>query len=161
MLELMTTPQDDLDRISKAQEGDRTAFGDLASRHRGRVEGLLRSRVKGSLQEADMEDLLQETFLRAFKLLDRFEWRGSDSFFNWLSEIALNVLLEAEKQRKRSPAASLEVDLPSRRRPSSMRDHIRWNSSSIRGPIRPAAAFRGFRRVSSKCGLPEGAFGAT
>ena len=38
-----------------------------------------------------MDDVLQETFLRAFDSLERFDWRGEDSLYSWLHGIARNV----------------------------------------------------------------------
>ena len=55
--------------------------------------------MTGSLQEAG--DLMQETFLRAWKAYDRFE--GKASMRTWLHRIATNTSLSALEGRQRRP----------------------------------------------------------
>lgn len=88
--------------VRKAQAGDRKAFERLAEGHRGRVASLLRARLGEVLRSRlDIDDLLQEVFLRACSHLRDFQWSGDDSFFRWLSGIARNVVHEAARREKR------------------------------------------------------------
>jgi RNA polymerase sigma-70 factor (ECF subfamily) len=99
--------------ISKAQGGDRAAFEELLSRHRKPLEYLVRSRSAGlQCHAADADDILQEAALRAFQSLDRFQWRGDDSFFRWLAGIALHVLADAARRDARHPQVALDRDHP-------------------------------------------------
>jgi len=50
--------------------------------------------------EADPEDILQETFLRAFHTIDRFQWKGPDSLMRWLTTIAEHLILNASQKRR-------------------------------------------------------------
>ena len=47
-----------------------------------------------------MDDLLQESFVRAFRSLERFEWQGDDSFFRWLCGIAKRALAQAIQEQR-------------------------------------------------------------
>lgn len=74
--------------ISAARGGDETAFQALYDRHSGRVRGL----VERWVSDPDLvDDLCQESWLRAFRGLDRF--RGDSEFGSWLHTIARNVVM--------------------------------------------------------------------
>ena len=71
--------------------------------------------------ESDAEDIVQETFLRAYRQLDKFDWRAS--FSTWLYRIAANGSLDLIRARKRrqdhvtavsDDAPELVLSLPSR-----------------------------------------------
>ena len=76
---------------------DRDAFQQLAEPYRRQLQ-VHCYRMLGSLHEA--EDLVQETFLRAWRARQRFE--GRTSFRNWLYRIATNACLNAIAARPSS-----------------------------------------------------------
>jgi RNA polymerase sigma-70 factor (ECF subfamily) len=82
--------------VARAQAGDQDAFGMLVERHSIRLFHLA-YRMTGN--EEDAEDVVQETFLRAHKQLDRFESRAG--FGTWLHRIAANCALDLLRKRKR------------------------------------------------------------
>ena len=90
-------------RLAAAQGGDPQAFSDLVEPYR--AELLLHCyRLLGSVQDA--EDMVQESFLRAWNGLGRFS--GGQYFRAWLYKIATNVCLDALEKRARrvlSPAS--------------------------------------------------------
>lgn len=89
------------ERIAKAQCGDRSALDDLLSEHRSRLAASICSRLAPALRrKIDVEDVLQETFLRAFRSIDRFQYTDEDSFLRWLVGIAGNVIREVAKRER-------------------------------------------------------------
>lgn len=82
--------------VAQARAGDSDAFGVLVERH-SRSVFRLAFRMTGN--ESDAEDIVQETFLRAYRQLDKFDWRAS--FSTWLYRIAANGALDLIRARKR------------------------------------------------------------
>jgi RNA polymerase sigma-70 factor (ECF subfamily) len=84
--------------LAAAQAGDEQAFGRLVEPYRRALE-VHCYRMLGSIQDA--EDLAQETLLRAWRALDRFEPRVQ--FQTWLYRIATNACLDELRRRPRRP----------------------------------------------------------
>ena len=82
--------------VSKARTGDTDAFRVLVERH-SRSLFRLAFRMTGNQQDA--EDVVQESFLRAYKQLAKFDERAS--FGTWLYRIAANCSLDLVRSRKR------------------------------------------------------------
>lgn len=95
------------DRLAAAQSGDQQAFGELVEPHRAELLAHC-YRLLGAPDDA--EDMVQETFLRAWNRLSSFS--GGPHFRAWLYKIATNVCLDTLDRRPRrtlppahSPAA--------------------------------------------------------
>jgi RNA polymerase sigma-70 factor, ECF subfamily len=82
--------------VAAATAGDETAFGELVERHRRELH-VHCYRLLGSFEDA--EDLVQETFLRAWRKRASFE--GRSTFRAWLYRIATNACLDALERRPR------------------------------------------------------------
>jgi len=106
-------PQADLrSALERAQTGDRTALDELVRCHRPRLEAFIHSRLGEALaRTVDVQDLLQETLLRACKALDDFQARDEESFCRWLCGIAEHVILEAARRERRERRAPLDSDI--------------------------------------------------
>jgi RNA polymerase sigma-70 factor (ECF subfamily) len=89
----------DLAAVERTRGGDTAAFRVLVERY-GRSVFRLAFRMTGN--EFDAEDVVQETFLRAFKQLDSYESRSS--FGTWLYRIAANYSLDLIRSKKRQAA---------------------------------------------------------
>ncbi len=82
--------------VQRARSGDTRAFERLYREHAGKVYGLC---LRMTRDPAIAEDCTQETFINAWRALDRFETRSSLS--TWLHRIAVNAALA--KRRKATP----------------------------------------------------------
>jgi RNA polymerase sigma-70 factor, ECF subfamily len=82
--------------VERARSGDGEAFRQLVERH-SRPLFRLAYRMTGS--ESDAEDVVQETFLKAYRQLARFDGRAS--FGTWLHRIAANCSLDIVRARRR------------------------------------------------------------
>ena len=99
--------------IQRAREGDREAFDRLTARFRGRLEGLIHTRLGPSLRaKVTTEDIVQETVLRAFRSIDRFERGDDDAFFRWLAGIASNVVRESARRHRGEQLLALDDEIP-------------------------------------------------
>lgn len=88
--------EQDGDAVALARSGDSDAFRVLVERHSRNVFRLA-FRMTGN--EQDAEDVVQETFLRAYRQLAKYESRSS--FATWLFRIASNYSLDLIRSRKR------------------------------------------------------------
>lgn len=76
----------DLELVGNAQRGDRRAFSELVKRHQ---RGLLRLSLRFMKDMDAAEDVVQESFIKAYEKLGGFEGRAS--FKSWLYQIAVNT----------------------------------------------------------------------
>ncbi|MCC6394176.1 MAG: sigma-70 family RNA polymerase sigma factor, partial [Bryobacterales bacterium] len=97
---------DDTALVNLARGGDADAFGQLVSRYERKIYRLARHITDS---ESDGEDVLQETFLKAYEHLDGFQ--GNSKFYTWLVRIAVNESLM--KLRKRKSDRTVSLDEPS------------------------------------------------
>ena len=93
--------------VARVKAGDGDAYRALVERH-SRSVFRLAYRMTGN--EQDAEDVVQETFLRAYRQLHRYEARAS--FGTWLYRIASNYSLDLMRSRARHPqvAAGLSAE---------------------------------------------------
>lgn len=93
---------DDLPWVRRAQAGDLEAFDTLVARHQSAMSALL---FRFTPNRADLEDLVQETFVRAWRALAG--WRAEKPFLHWLKRIAVRVGLDYCRRHRRSPFSRL------------------------------------------------------
>ena len=99
--------------LRRARAGDAVAWDHLVTAHFEGVERVLRKRAK-LVQPNEVDDLIQETFLRAQLGLAKF--REDSRLYTWLVAIAINLALKARRRRSTSREVVVaEIDQASRR----------------------------------------------
>ena len=91
--------------VAQVLAGDKEAYRLLVERHTRSIHGVA-YRMTGN--EQDAEEILQETFLRAYKSLRSFELRSS--FSTWLYRIAVNRCLDFLKAKKMTDAYQISEE---------------------------------------------------
>ena len=107
---MQPTPTEDSGLVAATLAGDPQAFETLVERYQTRLFGLVRHYTRNP---SEVEDIVQETFLKAYSRLGSFQ--QSSAFFTWLYRIAVNTILDQKKRRSRSPIQPMgEHDEPHR-----------------------------------------------
>lgn len=102
------TPDVDAALVERVQRGDQRAFEMLVVKYQRRIERLIGRMVR----DVDLvEDIAQETFIRAYRALHQF--RGEAQFYTWLYRIAVNTAKKALVDMKRDPTISESALRPS------------------------------------------------
>jgi RNA polymerase sigma-70 factor, ECF subfamily len=92
--------------IAAWQGGDEPAAAELVRRH---ARALARFLAAAGARDTDVDDLVQETLIRAFRALGQF--RGQCRFRTWLMTIGGNVLKDAHRRTRRARVVPLGDDL--------------------------------------------------
>ena len=90
----------DADLVAKVVKGDPTSFEQLFERHRQRVASIAGRFFQHSAQ---IEEIVQETFIKAYFGLANFSQYKADSFSHWLARIAFNSCYDELRRQARSP----------------------------------------------------------
>ncbi len=90
----MNRTKSDLELVQDVKNGDRKAFSELVVRHQ---RSLLRLTLRFTREQALAEDIVQESFLKAYQKLELFEARAS--FKSWLYQIAMNTAKNKFRER--------------------------------------------------------------
>jgi RNA polymerase sigma-70 factor (ECF subfamily) len=89
--------------VTAAKRGDGRAFEMLVKRHEPRILALA---LRYTRVREDAEDVVQQSFQKAFVHLHRFE--GKSRFSTWLSRIAINEALMCLRRKRTSPEVPIE-----------------------------------------------------
>jgi RNA polymerase sigma-70 factor (ECF subfamily) len=91
----------DLELVERTLAGDQRAYGLLVLKYQRRIQRLIGRMVR----DVDLvEDIAQETFIRAYRALHQF--RGDAQFYTWLYRIAVNTAKKFLLELKREPLIS-------------------------------------------------------
>ena len=134
----------ELDLVKQCQAGQTEAFDQLVTRYRTRVFAMIYNMVHN---EQDAWDLAQDSFLKAWKSIKRFQ--GKSSFYTWIYRIVMNVTIDwLRKKQVKGTGAEFddaiqlkEIDPASRTVPKAdALPHERMEQNEIRARIDAAIA---------------------
>lgn len=94
---------EDLLIVQRVQAGDKLAFNLLVSKYHRRVSRLLTRMVRN---QEDIEDVVQETFIKAYRAIGNF--RGDSAFYTWIYRIAINTAKNLLVTQGRRPSTLKE-----------------------------------------------------
>src|SRR6478672_8214930 len=92
--------------VAQSRERDTRAFGELVRRYEGKIFRLAQHVTQN---REDAEDVLQETFMKAYEHLDQF--KGDSRFYTWIVRIAVNQALMKLRKRKTDRSVSLDEQI--------------------------------------------------
>jgi RNA polymerase sigma factor (sigma-70 family) len=101
----ITADTPDIFLVAAAKDGNHQAYAELCHRHSKQIR---RTILRITRDIADAEDTLQETLLKAYVHIGRFE--GRSAFSSWLNRIAINSALMLLRKRRSQPVFSFETD---------------------------------------------------
>lgn len=159
-----STNPSDLELIGRWKQGDERAATELVSRH---AESLARFASSFGARD-DIDDLVQDTFVRAFQSLDGF--RGDSSFRTWLFTIERRLLLDRRRAERRRPVrvevqegdAASEYDALDAMVAGEAADRVRRAMRELSPTQREVFALRvaeglSYREIAEVVGTTEGA----
>lgn len=94
--------------VERAQRGDKRAFDLLVVKYQRKLARLLSQFIRDA---AEVEDITQETFIKAYKSLSSF--RGDSAFYTWLYRIGINAaknFLVAQKRRASTTTNEFDIE---------------------------------------------------
>ncbi|WP_180538397.1 sigma-70 family RNA polymerase sigma factor [Nevskia soli] len=94
---------DETEVLALARQGDVGAFSQLMKRYETKIFRLAQHITQN---REDAEDVLQETFLKAYEHLDQFQ--GNSKFYTWVVRIAVNQALMKLRKRRSDRSVSLD-----------------------------------------------------
>jgi len=92
--------------VAQVRGGDSRAFNELVRRYEGKIFRLAQHITQN---REDAEDVLQETFMKAYEHLDQF--KGDSKFYTWIVRIAVNQALMKLRRRKTDKSVSLDEQI--------------------------------------------------
>ena len=99
--------QDEQDLVHRAQNGDKEAFTELYETYFSKLYRYVVVRIGN---RAEAEDMTQQVFVKAYKSISSYRWRGVP-FSAWLFRIAHNLVVDFFRKESKRPAVPLEESL--------------------------------------------------
>ncbi|HEY0306921.1 MAG TPA: RNA polymerase sigma factor [Acidobacteriaceae bacterium] len=96
----------DVALVARAKTGDEAAFEQLIRQYDRQIFRIARHITQN---KEDAEDIVQDTFLKAYQKLEQFQ--GNSKFYTWLVRIAVNESLMRLRKRRNSKTVSMDEDV--------------------------------------------------
>lgn len=103
MITMHEVAREDAQLVEESLGGNQLSFQLLVERYQERIFALARHYTKSAVE---VEDIVQDTFLKAYRRLETFQRQSS--FSTWLYRIAVNTALDFLKRVGRSPVQAVE-----------------------------------------------------
>jgi len=105
--------------LEQAQAGDREALSRAFEKYQRRLAVLVHFKLSERARTfAEIDDIVQETFLRAFRDIHNFHYQAPGSFLRWLSAIADHVIIDRVRYQGRERRAGEEIPFRSASNPA-------------------------------------------
>ncbi len=106
----MEPPTSTFTLLEQARAGDRQALSRSFEKYQKRLAVLVYFKLSSEARAfSEVEDVVQDVFLRAFRDLDRFQYQSPGSFFRWLSTIADHVIIDRLRYQNRERRAGENI----------------------------------------------------
>lgn len=92
--------------VERVQQGDQRAFGLLVDKYQRKLGRLLGRMIR---DQAEVEDVVQESFIKAYRALPNF--RGDSAFYTWLYRIGINTAKNHLVAMGRRPHVSNDIEI--------------------------------------------------
>lgn len=91
----------------RCARGDNEARKELYEKYGARLLSLCR---RYAADPADAEDMMQDAFVKIFRVIGRFHWTHQGSLYSWMARVALNLAFDSAKRRRRLARQFLDVE---------------------------------------------------
>ena len=98
---------DERELAIRCARGDNTARRELYETYGSRLLALCRRYARDA---AEAEDLMQDAFVKIFRVIGRFRWTRPGSLYSWMARVALNLAFDSARKRRRLARELVEVE---------------------------------------------------
>lgn len=98
---------DEQELAFRCAKGDNAARKELYETYSPRLLSLCRRYAQDS---SDAEDLMQDAFIKIFRVIGRFRWTRPGSLYSWMARVALNLAFDSAQKRRRLARELVAVD---------------------------------------------------
>src|SRR5690554_1196458 len=105
----LSEKDNEFELLQRVRKGDSSAMKEIYHQY---IPYLTAVGARYIIVEADLKDVLQESFIKIFTSINKFEYRGVGSLRAWMSRIVVNESLKMIKSNERFDFVQNEWELP-------------------------------------------------
>ena len=108
---------DERELARRCAEGDETAMETLYRAYSGRLLSLCRRYAPEALEA---EDLMQDAFIKIFRVISRYRYDGPGSLYSWMARVTINLCFDSARRRRwiRTSLSDESLRLPAAEEPA-------------------------------------------